>query len=74
MKGESVWVCMILVVCEGERVADGHVCMRMRGGGGWFSDNQKMFEGAEGTKACEALGKALAAKSSSIRKLHLTSA
>ena len=33
-----------------------------------------MFEGAEGTKACEALGKALAAKSSPLLKLHLASA
>jgi hypothetical protein len=58
------------IVCEGERAADGHVFMCMRGDGGWFSGNGEMFEGAEGTKACEALCKALA-ESSSLRKLGL---
>ena len=36
-----------------------------------MAGNHKMFEGAEGTKACEALCKALAAKSSSLVKLDL---
>ena len=61
-------------VCERGRAADGHECMCMRGDGGWFSGNGKIFEGAEGTKACEALGKALAAKSSSLRNLGLRGA
>ena len=61
-------------VWERERVADGHVCMCMRGDGGGVAGNDAMLEGAEGTKACEALGKALAAEGSSLLKLVLASA
>ena len=39
--------------------------------GNAVAGNEKMFEGAEGTKACEALCKALAAKSSSLLTLDL---